>query len=77
MPDAKNNAKATGDTHPPEIEDDDGATAAGRPEAEASDDTAPDASLSRDVANESRAGKGINQAGYLKDKNGGVDRDKS
>lgn len=78
MPDPKNNAKATGDTHPPEVEDDDGGTTAGRPEAEGSDNTPPDSSLGRDLENEGRAGKGVNQAGYLKDKDkdGGIGRDK-
>lgn len=74
MPDPKNNAKATGDTHPPEVEDDD--TTAARPEAEGSDDTPADKSLRRDVADEGRAGQGINQAGYLKDRDGGAGRDK-
>ena len=67
MPDPKNNAKLTGDTHPPEVEDDAGSLQ-GRPEAGGADGTPPDSSLSRDVENEGRAGKGVNQAGYLKDK---------
>ena len=69
MPDAKDNAKATGDVHPPDVEDMvDTSVPAGRPQAEGSDNTPPDGSMSRDVENEGRAGKGINQAGYLKDK---------
>ena len=79
MPDAKDNAKASGDVHPPEVEDRRGRRDAGRPEAEGSGDTPPDGSLSRDLQDEGRAGKGINQAGYLKDKDtpgmgGGSDR---
>ena len=50
MPDPKNNAKATGDTHPPEVEDD--ATTAAHPEAEGSDDTSADTSVRRDGADE-------------------------
>ena len=68
MPDAKDNAKASGDVHPPEVEDRRGGSDAGRPEAEGSDDTPPDGSLGRELQDEGRAGKGINQAGYLKDK---------
>jgi hypothetical protein len=66
MPDAKDNTKATGDTHPPEV-----AEAAGRPQGRRPTEGAsgqPPDDLSRDVENEGRAGKGINQAGYLKDK---------
>ena len=78
MPDAKNNAKLTGDTHPPEVEDMDGGSLEGQPQAQGADGAPPDSSLSRDVENEGRAGKGINQAGYLKDKDapgaGGKDK---
>ena len=74
MPDAKNNAKLTGDTHPPEVEDLSGQRPQGRP---ATAGTGGDAD--RDLENEGRAGKGINQAGYLKDKDkdaaGGSDKD--
>lgn len=56
MPDPKDNQKLSGDTHPPEVEDE-----AGRPAAD-------DRSLQRDLEDEARPGKGINQAGYLKDK---------
>jgi hypothetical protein len=68
MPDAKDNAKATGDTHPPELEDTRAGNASSRPNAEAADGAPPDSSLGRDLEDEGRAGKGINQAGYLKDK---------
>jgi hypothetical protein len=78
MPDAKDNAKATGDTHLPELEETRAGNATGRPNAEGADGPPPDSSLSRDVENEGRAGKGINQAGYLKDKDapgaGGEDK---
>ena len=66
MPDPKDDAKLGGDA-PPEVEDAAGSPR-GRPLAEGTDGTPPDSSLSRDVENEGRAGKGINQAGYLKDK---------
>ena len=81
MPDAKDNAKASGDVHPPEVEERMGGSNTGRPEAEGSDNTPPDGSLSRDLQDEGRAGKGNNQAGYVKDKDapgmgGGGDRTK-
>ena len=68
MPDPKDNAKLSGDTHPPEVEDDEGRSPEGRPDAQGAHGTPPDKSLSRDLENEGRAGKGVNQAGYLKDK---------
>ena len=68
MPDPKDNAKLSGDTHPPEVEGARGGSPQGRPDAQGAEGTPPDASLSRDVENEGRAGKGINQAGDLKDK---------
>jgi hypothetical protein len=61
MPDPKDNAKLSGDTHPPEVEEN-------QPHAEGTQGTPDDGSLSRDLENEGKAGKGINQAGYLKDK---------
>jgi hypothetical protein len=74
MPDAKNNAKLTGDTHPPEVEEIAGQE--GGPQAEGAHGAPVDSSLSRDVENEGRAGK-VNQAGYLKDKDApGPSRDK-
>jgi hypothetical protein len=77
MPDAKDNAKLTGDTHPPEVEDLSGASPEGRAETTGADGTPADKDLSRDLENEGRAGKGVNQAGYLKDKDGpGAGHDK-
>lgn len=80
MPDAKDNAKLTGDTHPPEVEDSPRGVREGAPEgaprAEGATATPPDSDLSRDLENEGRAGKGVNQAGYLKDKDGGVGKDR-
>jgi hypothetical protein len=77
MPDPKDNAKLSGDTHPPEVEDAGGASREGRAEAEGASGAPPDKSLSRDLENEGRAGKGVNQAGYLKDKDApGADKDK-
>lgn len=68
MPDAKDNAKLTGDTHPPEVEDLDDGSPEGQARAEGADGAPADSSLGRDVENEGRAGKGVNQAGFLKDK---------
>ncbi|MDB5956633.1 hypothetical protein [Ramlibacter sp.] len=68
MPDAKDNAKLTGDTHPPEVEDLDDGSPEGQARTEGADGAPADSSLSRDVQNEGRAGKGVNQAGFLKDK---------
>lgn len=76
MPDAKNNAKLTGDTHPPEVEDMARGSSEDRAEADDASGGPADSSLGRDIENEGRAGKGINQAGYLKDKEGGVGKDK-
>lgn len=47
MPDAKDNAKATGDTHPPELD---------RTKGSAQD------------TDEATPGRGINQAGFIKDR---------
>lgn len=52
MPDPKDNAKGEGGFHPPEPEQ--------RP--------APEGSLGRELEDEGRAGKGINQAGFVKEK---------
>ncbi|HEY8356247.1 MAG TPA: hypothetical protein VIL30_02200 [Ramlibacter sp.] len=71
MPGPKNNAKATGDTHLPDIEDEDGAPAS------AANTAGPaDTALARDLADEGRPGQGINQAGFLKDQDGAVGKDK-
>ena len=52
MPDPKDNAKLTGDTHPPELEN-----------------TGP-AAAEDDSEIESTPGRGENQAGFLKDREG-------
>jgi hypothetical protein len=60
MPDPKDNAKMTGDAHPPELEN------SGPPAAEEGDEV------------ESTPGRGENQAGFLKDREGtGSGRDKN
>jgi hypothetical protein len=67
MPDPKNNAKATGDTHPPELED----IPPGRPSGIANvpgASGAPDDAHSHDVGQRARTGKPVEQAGYGKDK---------
>jgi hypothetical protein len=69
MPDPKDNAKLTRDTHPPEVEDlprdtpqvvTGGLDVNGRPGDERG--------LARDLEQEGRPGKGENQAGFIKDK---------
>jgi hypothetical protein len=67
MPDPKDNAKATGDTHPPEVESDlpmqegaDGALGA--------DGTPRDRGRATESGKQSKPGRGIKQAGLLKDK---------
>ncbi|MGV3570282.1 MAG: hypothetical protein ACO1PB_06755 [Ramlibacter sp.] len=71
MPGPKNNAKATGDTHLPEVEDE------GLAPRAAEDTAGPaDTPLGRDLENEARPGKGVNQAGFLKDKDGAAGKDK-
>jgi hypothetical protein len=76
MSDPRVPIKSSGDVHPPELEDARGSPA-GRPVAEGSDGSPPDSAMSRDLENEGRAGKGINQAGFLKDKDApGLGRDK-
>ena len=67
MPDAKDNAKLSGDVHPPEVEDA-VRSPSGRPLAQGGEDGAAAGSSPRDLENEARPGKGVNQAGYLKDK---------
>lgn len=52
MPDPKDNAKGEVEFHPPEPEQ----------------RTPPEGSLGRELEDEGRAGKGINQAGFVKEK---------
>jgi len=63
MPNPRDNAKASGDVHAPDVEDLGRRSRDGRPVAEDSD-PAPDG----DLQDEARPGKGENQAGFLKDK---------
>jgi hypothetical protein len=59
MPDPKDNAKQSGDVHPPEVEE-----------------TGPAAAEDSEI--EGTPGKGENQAGFLKDREGtGSGRDKN
>lgn len=67
MPDPKDNAKLTGDTHPPEVEDAVGAPE-GLPDAVGADGTPRDRGQARAQDDEARPGKGENQAGFLKEK---------
>ena len=66
MPDPKDNAKQTGDTHLPEIESDFEAQE-GSPDAVGTEGTPSNRSKSSDLSDEGRPGRGINQAGFLKD----------
>ena len=63
MPDPKDNAKASGDIHQPDLDDLASRNTSGQPVAEDSD-----AAEDRARRDEARPGKGENQAGYLKDK---------
>jgi hypothetical protein len=75
MPNAKDNAKASGDVHPPEVEDAVGSPA-GRPVAEGAEGGPADDSLSRDVHDAGRVGKRVEEAGVLKDKDAALGKDK-
>lgn len=69
MPNAKDNAKLTGDTHLPDLDDGlDEDLPEVTPEAAGSEGTARDTARSGDRAGESRPGKDINQPGFIKDK---------
>lgn len=71
MPHPRDKAKLTGDTHPPEVED------AGRAHEK---DQAPGAAAGSGggdaTEDEARPGKGINQAGFLKEGDGGAGKGK-
>ena len=68
MPDAKDNEKQTGDVHPPEVAERSAGGNTGRPVPQGAGNNLPDDAFSRDVENEGRTGKRVEQAGYLKDK---------
>jgi hypothetical protein len=67
MPDAKDNAKQTGDTRLPEVESD-FQTQEGSPDAVGSEGTPSNRGKSSERGDEGRPGRGINQAGLLKDR---------
>jgi hypothetical protein len=67
MPDAKNNAKMTGDTHLPDVESD-LPVQEGSDGAVGEDGTPRDRGRASELGKEGQAGRGINQAGFLKDK---------
>ena len=67
MPDAKNNAKLTGDTHLPDVESEASAQEGSGGELGA-DGTPSDRGRAAELGQEGQPGRGINQAGYLKDK---------
>jgi hypothetical protein len=68
MPDPKDNAKASGDVHPPETEEVAQQRPRGHPDTEGARGKAGQGGLERDLQDEGRPGKGENQAGFLKDK---------
>jgi hypothetical protein len=68
MPDPKDNAKASGDVHPPELEEAARERPRGQPDTEGAFGSDKETPLARELDSEGRAGKGENQAGYLKDK---------
>jgi hypothetical protein len=59
MPDAKDNAKASGDIHPPEVE---------RGSAPSQENSPQGAGERSRTQEEATPGRGINQAGFLKDR---------
>ena len=74
-PDPKGAAKGSGDVHQPDLDDLARRTLDGQPVAVDADE--PVADSGPDRSDESRPGKGINQAGYLKDKDApGMGKDK-
>jgi hypothetical protein len=68
MPDAKDNAKASGDVHPPELETPAQERPRGQPDQQGAFGSDKEAPLARELEDEGRAGKGENQAGYLTEK---------
>ena len=67
MPDAKNNAKQTGDTHLPEVESDQPGQE-GMSTGVGADGTPRDRGQSPEAGEEGKPGRGIKQAGFIKDK---------
>jgi hypothetical protein len=65
-PDPKGAAKGSGDVHQPDLDELAGRNRDGRPVAVDSDEPLADSGPARE--DEATPGKGINQAGYLKDK---------
>jgi hypothetical protein len=65
MPDAKNNAKKTGDTHPPDVESElplrEGTTGGG------ADDAASERGQASRGGDQNRPGRGVRKAGVVKD----------
>ena len=72
MPDAKNNAKLTGDTHLPETESE-LPLQEGSDNAPGEESSAGGRGRATELGMEGKPGRGINQAGLLKDKDEGTD----
>lgn len=71
MPDAKNNAKMTGDTHLPDVESE-LPLQEGSDEALGADGTPRDRGQSSESGEEGRPGRGVRKAGLLKDQEAGT-----
>lgn len=67
MPDPKDNAKATGDTHPPEVESE-LPMQEGSNDALGADGTPSDRGRRTESGAEGKPGRGVKEAGLLKDK---------
>ena len=67
MPDAKDNAKQTGDTHLPEVESD-LPLEEGAPDALGTEGTPGNRGRAGELGHEGRPGRGNKQAGLLKDR---------
>jgi hypothetical protein len=67
MPDAKDNAKQTGDTHLPEVESD-LPLEEGAPDALGTEGTPGNRGRATELGHEGRPGRGSKQAGLIKDR---------
>lgn len=77
MPDAKNNAKQTGDFHASEVESDQPVQEGAMSGVPGADGTPRDRGQDSETGEEGKPGRGINQAGFLKDKEAAQDNGSS
>lgn len=68
MPDPHNNAKMTGDMHPPEVESELPFEEGGSADTPGTGETARERGKSSEIGQEARPGRGIKKAGVLKDR---------